>query len=56
MEELVQGLMSKAGLSKEQAEKVFEFLQANASKVPGWLQSGAAKDLAKKVPGLGGLF
>ncbi|HUS67299.1 MAG TPA: hypothetical protein VMZ28_22330 [Kofleriaceae bacterium] len=57
MEEMIEGLMAKCGLSKEKAEKVVDFLKENASKVPEWLQSGAAKDLAKKLPGpLGGMF
>jgi hypothetical protein len=58
MEELIKGLMSKVGLSKEQAEKVAHFLEENASKVPEWLgKSDTIKNLAKKLPGgLGDMF
>lgn len=50
--------MTKVGLSKAQAEKVADFLQDNAAKVPEWLgKSDAVKDLSKKLPGgLGGMF
>lgn len=58
MEELIKGLMTKVGLSKEQAEKVADFLQDNASKVPEWLgKSETLKNLGKKLPGpLGDMF
>jgi uncharacterized protein YajQ (UPF0234 family) len=56
MEEMIEGLMTKCGLSKEKAEQVFAFLKDNASKVPEWIQSDAVKDVAKKIPGLGGMF
>jgi hypothetical protein len=58
MEELIKGLMTKVGLSKEQAEKVADFLQDNASKVPEWLgKSDTLKNLGKKLPGpLGDMF
>lgn len=58
MEELIKGLMTKVGLSKEQAEKVASFLEDNASKVPEWLgKSDTVKNLAKKLPGgLGDMF
>lgn len=58
MEELIKGLMTKVGLSKEQAEKVADFLEENASKVPEWLgKSDALKKLGQKLPGpLGDMF
>lgn len=58
MEELIKGLMSKVGLSKEQAEKVADFLEENAHKVPEWLgKSDTIKNLGKKLPGpLGDMF
>jgi len=58
MEDLIKGLMTKVGLSKEQAEKVADFLQDNASKVPEWLgKSDTLKNLGKKLPGgLGDMF
>ncbi|HEY8145070.1 MAG TPA: hypothetical protein VIG06_20460 [Kofleriaceae bacterium] len=58
MEDLIKGLMTKVGLSKEQAEKVANFLEENASKVPEWLgKSDTLKNLGKKLPGpLGDMF
>lgn len=56
MEEMIEGLMSKVGLSKEKAEQVVEFVKDNASKLPEWLgKSDMVKDIAGKIPGLGGL-
>ena len=44
MEDLIKGLMTKVGLSKEQAEKVADFLQDNASKVAlAWLAGKCAE-------------
>ena len=58
MEDLIKGLMTKVGLSKEQAEKVADFLEENASKLPEWLgKSDTLKNLGKKLPGpLGDMF
>jgi hypothetical protein len=58
MEEMIEGLITKVGLSKEQAKKVADFLEENASKVPEWLgKSDTLKNLGKKLPGpLGGMF
>ena len=57
MDQLLNGLIEKVGLSKETAEKVVAFLQQHASQVPEWLGSDQVKDLAKKLPGgLGGMF
>lgn len=54
MEEMIEGLMSKCGLSKEQADSVFKFLKDNASKVPEWI---ASSGIASKLPGgLGGML
>jgi hypothetical protein len=56
MDELIQGLINKAGLSEDQSRKVVEFLKQNADKVPGWLGIDL-KSLAGKLPGgLGGMF
>lgn len=56
MDELIQALVAKTGLSEEQSRKVVEFLKANADKVPGWLGIDL-KGLAGKLPGgLGGLL
>ena len=48
----------KEGISQEQAKKVADFLEENASKVPEWLgKSDTLKNLGKKLPGpLGGMF
>lgn len=58
MEDLIKGLMTKVGLSQEQAEKVANFLEENASKIPEWLgNSETLKNLGKKLPGpLGDMF
>lgn len=58
MDDMIQGLMEKCGLSEDQAKQVFSFLSDNASKVPEWLAESGLKDkLADKLPGgLGGLF
>jgi len=58
MEDLIKGLMTKVGLSKDQAEKVANFLEENASKVPEWLgKSDTLKNIGKKLPGpLGDMF
>ena len=58
MDELIKGLVAKAGLSEEQAAKVIEFLKENASNLPAWLGSGDIKGaIADKLPGgLGGLL
>lgn len=54
MEEFVEGLMAKVGISEEQAKGVIEFLRENADKVPALLKDSG---LAAKLPGaLGGLF
>ena len=52
MEEMIEQLVMKTGISKEQAESVVDFLKQNAHKLPEWLgQSEFAKDLAGKLPG-----
>ncbi len=58
MEELVSGLIEKAGLSEEQADQVVAFLKENAGNIPQWLGSGDIKSaIADKLPGgLGGLL
>ena len=57
MEELVNKMVEKVGISRETAEKVVAFLKEHAAEVPKWLQSDAAQDLLNKVRGgLGGLF
>lgn len=57
MQEFIEQLVQKTGLSPQQAEKVIEFLKENASKLPEWLGSDVSKQLAAKLPGgLGKLF
>ena len=56
MDELIQGLVNKVGLSEDQSRKVVDFLKQNADKVPGWLGIDV-KALAGKLPGgLGKMF
>lgn len=56
MDELINGLVEKVGINKEQAEGVISFLKENASKLPE-LMGGGLEDLKDKLPGaLGGLF
>ncbi len=56
MDELVKGLVSKAGLTEEQGKAVVKFLKENADKIPNWLGIDL-KSLTDKLPGgLGGLF
>lgn len=58
MEDLVQGLISKVGLSEDKAKEVVAFLKDNAEKVPEWLgSSDVGKKIKDKLPGgLGGMF
>ncbi len=58
MEDFVAKLVSKVGISEEQAKGVFEFLKDNAEKVPEWLSESDLVDQVKdKLPGgLGGFF
>ena len=58
MEDLVSGLIEKAGLSPEQADQVVAFLKENAHRIPEWLGQGDIKEaIADKLPGgLGGLL
>lgn len=54
--ELLEGLMSKVGLSKEKAEEVVKFLKENAAKIPEWVnQNETLSNLAHKLPLPGGL-
>ncbi len=48
MEDLVEGLMQKVGLSKDQADKVVAFLKEHADEIPGLLAKAGLKD---KLPG-----
>ena len=58
MNELIEQLVAKVGLSEAQAQQVVEFLQENAHKIPEWLgESGLLEGLKDKLPGgLGKLF
>ena len=56
MDEMIEGLVSKVGLSRDKAEQVVQFIKDNASRLPGWLgKSDVVKDVAARIPGLGGL-
>jgi hypothetical protein len=54
MEDFVNQMVAKTGISKDQAEKVIAFLKEHANEVPKLLgQAG----IADKLPGgLGGMF
>jgi len=58
MEEMVEQLIAKTGISKAQAEQVVDFLKQNAHKLPEWLgDTEFGKNLMDKLPGgLGGLL
>ncbi|MEZ4222935.1 MAG: hypothetical protein R3B13_18475 [Polyangiaceae bacterium] len=58
MDELINGLIAKTGISQEQAEKVVAFLKENAHKVPEWLGgTDIGKSIKDKLPGgLGGIL
>lgn len=58
MEEMIQGLVTKCGLSEEQAKTVYDYLVENGPQVTQWLSDSGMKDKIKdKLPGgLGGLF
>jgi|GEM_PF-1479593 len=50
--ELLEGLMSKVGLSKEKAQEVIAFLKENASKIPEWVnENETLSNIAQKLPG-----
>jgi hypothetical protein len=52
MQDMINGLMEKVGLSEEKAKQVVEFFKDNASKIPGWLGDGV--DTVKGALGIGG--
>jgi hypothetical protein len=57
METLIAELMAKVGLDRATAEKIVEYLKANAHRLPELLQSDAAKGVMDKLPGgFGGMF
>ena len=53
MEELVNKLVGKTGISEDTAKKVAEFIKEHADDIPKWLGKAG---LADKIPGLGKLF
>jgi hypothetical protein len=58
MDELVQQLVQRVGISESQAQQVAMFLKENASKIPEWIGgSDLLESLKDKLPGgLGKLF
>jgi hypothetical protein len=51
MEEMINGLVAKAGIDKATAEKVVAFLKENAHNIPRWLGStDLGKGLVNKLP------
>jgi hypothetical protein len=53
MEELVNKLVEKTGVSEDTAKKVAEFIKEHADDIPKWLGKAG---LADKIPGLDKLF
>ena len=54
MDEFVNQMVAKTGISKDQAEKVIAFLKEHASELPKLMSQGGLTD---KLPGgLGGMF
>ncbi len=52
MEEFINGLVEKTGISKEQAEKVIDFLKEHAEDIPKMIgQNEFLHGLAEKLPG-----
>lgn len=57
VETLIAELISKVGLDQATAEKVVQYLKANAHRLPELLQSDAAKSVMENLPGgLGGML
>lgn len=53
MEELINKLVEKTGVSEETAKKVAEFIKEHADEIPKWIGKSG---LADKIPGLDKLF
>jgi len=45
MEDFIEGLMTKVGLSKEQADQVVDYIKDNADKLPGMIKSSGVTDM-----------
>jgi len=57
MEDFIEKITAKVGISEDQAKQVYEFLQDHAHKVPEWLDSESVQQIKDKLPGgLGKLF
>ena len=58
MEEFVEGLMVKCGLSKEQADQVVDYVRENADKIPELIKDSGVVDMLPDSIGdkLGGLL
>lgn len=58
MEQIIDSICTKTGISKDQAESVVEWIKEHISELPGMLSGGGLGDLAEKakdmIPGLGG--
>jgi hypothetical protein len=48
MEEFIEKLMTKVGLSREQADKVVDVVKEHADDIPKWV---ASSGIADKLPG-----
>lgn len=51
MQDMINGLMEKVGLSEDKAKQVVDFFKDNASKIPGWF--GDSLDSVKGALGMG---
>ena len=58
MEEFVEGLMVKCGLTKEQADQVVDYVRENADKIPELIKDSGVVDMLPDSIGdkLGGLL
>ncbi len=57
MEEFIASMVSKVGISEEQAQAVISFLKENAEKIPELLSGDGLDAIKDKLPGgLGGLL
>lgn len=51
MEDFIAGLVTKVGIPKDAAEKVFHFLHGNIDKLPQWFGAEKMKGMLDKLPG-----
>ncbi len=57
MDEFIEQLVAKVGISQEQAQQVIELIKENAHRIPELIGSDTLESLKDKLPGgLGKLF